>query len=306
MTTSAGQVVLRAAVGHHAYLAPLRDGTVTSERFTLALEPFEGSLLQLMRRMIRAGEFDVCEMSPSSYLLAREAGAPLMGLPVFPYRLFPFDQIVLRDDSPLSGPADLAGARIGVRTRAQPTSLWLRHIFSAAYGVDFGRARWTFVAEDPVATVRRPAGSAERVGESLYDLLAQGVIDVAMGVSDVPAGYRSLFADPVAEARRWYSRSALIPANHLVVVRSDVAGRVDLAEIAKLFDAAKSRYVDHGGIHDADIERLRAITGLADPMPNGWSANERMWTTLIDAMVAQGLLAHRPRVSGTIERMEVT
>lgn len=305
MIAAPGQVTLRAAIGHHPYLTPLRDGTVTSERVKLAIEPFEGSLLRLMQRMVRMGEFDVCEMSPTSYLMARTAGAPLIGLPVFPYRLFPFGHIVVREDSPISGPADLAGARIGVRTWAQPISLWLRHIFSVTYSVDLSRTLWTFVAEDPVATAPRPAGSTERVGESLYELLDQRVIDAAMGVFDVPDGYRPLFADPVSEARDWYARSALIPANHLIVVRSDVAERVDLLEIAKLFDAVKSRYLDRGCAHDADIEGLKTITGLTDPLPNGWSANEPMWTTLIDAMMAQRMLDQRPHLASTIEQMEI-
>ncbi|HWQ38742.1 MAG TPA: hypothetical protein VNM24_09075, partial [Burkholderiales bacterium] len=38
-------------------------------------------------RMLR-GEFDLCEFSMSSYLMAKERGLPLTAVPAFPRRLF--------------------------------------------------------------------------------------------------------------------------------------------------------------------------------------------------------------------------
>jgi hypothetical protein len=35
------------------------------------------------RRMVRDHEFDVCEIAPTTYIIARSYGAPFVGLPIF-------------------------------------------------------------------------------------------------------------------------------------------------------------------------------------------------------------------------------
>ena len=127
-----GLIYLKSVIGSHAHTEALRDGRMPSPRVSLAFETVEGALRNAMTRMARQAEFDLCEMSPTSYLMARLSGAPLIALPVFPYRQFPLDQIVVRADAGVRGPGDLAGKRIGTRTWAQPTGLWIREVSAAA------------------------------------------------------------------------------------------------------------------------------------------------------------------------------
>jgi 4,5-dihydroxyphthalate decarboxylase len=296
-----GLVRLRAAVGTHPYLDVLRSGEVAADSFVLDIAPLEGGTLRnSMTRMVREQTFDVCEMSPTSYLMAREAGAPLTALPIFTYRLFAFDQLVVGPAGAAIGLGDLGGLRIGSRTWAQPISLWLRTILGSFYGVDLAGARWSFTNEDPVAGASRPEGSLDRRGHSLSELLMSGEIDVVMGDTAVPDGCRRLIDDPDAEASRWFAETGIVPANHLVVVRDDLADRVDLGEVYALFDAAKDAYLTSGRSDDRAIEAARRISGLADPMVNGWSANQRLWEVLVEAMVGQGMLRERPQDSDVI------
>ncbi len=148
------------------------------------------------------------------------------------------------------------------------------------------RRSWTFVADDPVAHAPRPTGSRHRAGETLASLLIEDEIDAAMGSMDVPPGCRRLLDDPTAEAQSWYGTTGLIPANHLLVIRQELCD-VDLAgELCRMFEIAKTLHLAAAPPADPIVEGLRSITGLGDPLPNGWKPNEAMWNTLVGAVPA--------------------
>src|SRR5262249_46425651 len=67
-------------------------------------------------RMLIDQEFDACEVSLSSYLMAKDQGMPLTAIPVFPRRLFSQSHIWVRSDSPIRAPKDLIGGKVGVIT----------------------------------------------------------------------------------------------------------------------------------------------------------------------------------------------
>ncbi|MGH3245938.1 MAG: ABC transporter substrate-binding protein [Trebonia sp.] len=313
---------LKSVIGRHAHTEALRDGRVTSPRVSLEFEAVEGVLRNAMTSMARGADFDLCEMSPTSYLMARLDGAPLIALPVFPYRQFPLGQIVVRVDAGVRGPGDLPGKRIGTRTWAQPTGLWIREMLHAQYGCDLSDSRWTFVAEDPFPGVRRPEGSVDRRGQTLTSLLADGHVDVAIGLAEVPAGCQPLFGQPAAEARSWYERTRLIPVNHLIALRAEHRDRGLTGELCRMFEAAKREFLDsagldsagldsaglngadHAGLAGPEVGPLRLVTGLVDPLPYGWSANEAVCVALIEAMGRQGMCDARPPVAEFIEAVE--
>jgi 4,5-dihydroxyphthalate decarboxylase len=283
---------LRAVIGAHGCTAALLDGRVSSSSVTLEFATVEGPLRNAMTLMARDAEYDLCEMSPTSYLMARLAGVPLIALAVSPYRQFPLDQIVVRSSSGISAASDLAGARIGTRTWAQPTGLWIREILA------LGDARWTFTASDPFAGVRRPAGSVSQPGESLTSLLTSGQVDAVIGSAEVPPGCRALFADPLLESRSWYSKTGLIPVNHLIVMRATHRDPSLLTEIIRMFSEAKRLSAP-----DAAVDHLRQVTGLDDPMPYGWQANAAVCTVLVEAMRRQGMIDAPVTADDVIERL---
>ena len=295
---------LRTVIRRYGYTEPLLDGRARSARVTLDFQPVDGALRNAMTRMARDCAYDLCEMSPTSYLMARLAGAPLTALPVFPFRQFPLDQVIVRADGPVVAPADLAGARIGMRTWAQPTGLWIREILASLYGCDLSQARWTLVAEDPVAGAPRPPGTRLLPGRTLEDLLASGEIDAAFGLHRVPPGGRPLLGDPTGLARTWYQATGLIPANHLLVMRADRFDPELGQELCRLFDAARACYLAdiRAAAADPVIAPLRAVTGLADPLPNGWAANLPLWRTLAAAAARQGMITDPADARDLLER----
>ena len=75
--------------------------------------------------MIRDGEFDVAELSLSSYLMARARKLPFTAIPVFPRRLFSQSQIWINSDRDIRTPQDLIGKRVG-STHSRPPFRFLQ------------------------------------------------------------------------------------------------------------------------------------------------------------------------------------
>ena len=64
--------------------------------------------------MARFREFDVSELSLSTYTVLRGRGEPLVAIPVFPSFSFRHSSIFIRPDAGIREPGDLVGKRVGV------------------------------------------------------------------------------------------------------------------------------------------------------------------------------------------------
>jgi hypothetical protein len=83
---------LTMALSHYDRHLPFFDGSVQAEGVDLrVLEVGQSEPLKHGRdrheRMLQKGEFDVCKLSLSSYLMAKSRGMPFTAIPVFPRRL---------------------------------------------------------------------------------------------------------------------------------------------------------------------------------------------------------------------------
>ncbi len=87
-------------------------------------------------RMLRHREFDVAEMSLSSYTLSlfRE-NPPFIAIPVFPSRMFRHSCIYIHAGSGIREPKDLIGKRVGSPEYQMTAPVWIRGILSDEYGV---------------------------------------------------------------------------------------------------------------------------------------------------------------------------
>lgn len=91
----------------------LADGRVSADGIDLNFLnlPVEETFL----RMLRFREFDVAEMSMSSYSMSLMRENPsFVAIPVFPSRCFRHGSIFVSSKGPVRTPADLVGKRIGV------------------------------------------------------------------------------------------------------------------------------------------------------------------------------------------------
>lgn len=192
----------------------------------LRIDPFP-VISRAFKPMIRQQRFEVSEMAIATLLMARAAGSDLVLLPVVMATRFQNGALLRRAADPF-GPADLAGRRIGVRAYSQTTGLWLRGTIKEQYGIRPEQIRWiTFedahVAgfQDPAWTERAPAGA------DILAMLHAGELDAAIFGNDVPSDPALVPVDPDPEAagKAFFARHGLMPVNHMVVVRVEIARR---------------------------------------------------------------------------------
>ena len=113
----------------------LADGSVRPDG--IDLEYFGLDVEETFFRMLRHREFDVAEMSLSSYAMTVDRGdSPFVAIPVFPSRMFRHGCIFVSAKSGIREARALAGRRIGVPEYQMTAPVWIRGILHDEYGVD--------------------------------------------------------------------------------------------------------------------------------------------------------------------------
>lgn len=303
---------LTVALGDFPHAAALLDGRAPVPGY--AVKPVEvRPIIAAYRRMIRDLEFDVCELAPVSYLMAREAGVPLTAIPVFLNRRFHHGDIMCGADSGIAVPKDLEGLHVGVRAYTVSTGVWGRGVLAEDYGVDLDSITWV-VDDDDHVEGRAPA-NVERVqdGRSLGELLTAGAIDAAFtgnagtGRAGAPtAGWEARPAESLATATAYplfpnsdvveqdsYLRTGVYPLHSLVVIRTELVEK-DPDLPGKLYDAfalGKRLHLDEDPSWSA-VPRLakqeRKIG--SDPVPYGVASNAASIAALRRFSHGQGLV----------------
>ena len=232
--------ILKALIGTYPHTAPLKSGAVASDRIALEFTEIN-PVWDGFKGMIREQRYDVAEMAIVTYLIARAHGKPFALLPAAMVGRFQHPYAITNAKLGTLAPKDLEGKRVGIRSFTTTTGAWLRGILANDYGVDLDRIDWvTFedphVAEYSDSTRRAPAG------KKIVPMLLEGELDAVLGESSADPRAKPLFADPPAEAQRWYAKHKTIPVNHLIVIKShDVAADPDTArEVWRLLRAGKT------------------------------------------------------------------
>lgn len=283
---------LTLALGKYDHSAAVEDSRAEIRGYVV--KPVEvRPIIAAYRRMIRDLEFDVCELAPVSYLMAREAGLPVTAIPVFLNRRFHHGDIQCSPASNITAPRDLEGRRVGVRAYSVSTGVWARGALEEEYGVDLGQVTWV-VDDDDHVEGRAPA-NVERVTDerSLGDLLAASEIDAAFtgnagtGRAGKPtSGWESskaepattypLFADSDVLERDYYLRTGIYPLHSVIVVRSALVEKdPDLpSKLYAAFAESKSTAISADPDFSAlpRLARQRALIG-SDPIPYGLESN---------------------------------
>jgi 4,5-dihydroxyphthalate decarboxylase len=240
------------AVESYDRIRALQDGRVQPEGIDLNLLYL--TVEETFYRQARYREFDVSEMSLSSFLLTLdEDEPPFVGLPVFPSRMFRHQSIYVNKDSGITSPADLAGKRVGVPEYQLTAVVWQRGILAEHYGV-------------PVESVRYFTGGMEQPGrfekiklnlppeisvtpiaadQTLSALLAAGELDAVYAAGE-PMGFGTLpqlgrlFEDFQSAEVDYYRKTGIFPIMHVIAVKRSVyeANPWIARSLTKAFNAA--------------------------------------------------------------------
>ncbi len=304
---------LTLALSHYDRFVPLYDGTVGAEGYGLRVlhvsqsnQGRHGS--RRHERMLRDGEFDVCELSLSSYLMARDRGQPFTAIPFFPRRLFSASQLWVNVDAGVSHPKDLEGRAVGLGTFQTTLSVLAIGDIWSEYGVDWKAISWKtdhdegipFSPPDGVDLTRLPDG--RDVGEMLDagELAAVFRPHPPKPVLRGSRNIRRLFDDPMAEEARYFGKNGFYPIMHVIAFRDAVLAEHPGAARAMMdafveADAVSARFYDDPnwsrlawGRHY--VERERAVLG-DNPWPAGIDANRANLERFIGYSHELGLIA---------------
>ncbi|WP_459906033.1 ABC transporter substrate-binding protein [Caballeronia sp. HLA56] len=308
------KVPLKIAIAEHPHTSAIRNGSIPIEGVDaefITVHPQIGAF----RRMVRDVEFDVCEIAPTTYIIARAFGGPFVALPIFVVRRFHHAGLLVRPDAGIQTPKDLEGKKVGVRAYSVTTGVWTRQVLIDEFGLDSSKVTWVVDDEEHVTQLKLPSNVIHAPeGASLADMMASGELSAGFGANagigrtgaptggwkEVEADYPDLLPNATELEAEYFARTGVYPMHGTIVVKDSV-----LAEhpwIAKsIYDAfaqAKKEWLarlDAGEAtskSDQKYLELRKIVGH-DPLPYGLAENLKTIEALEATAFKQGLTPRR-------------
>lgn len=212
-------------------------------------------------RMMRHREFEVAELSLSSYVLSLDAAdPPFIALPVFPSRMFRHSSLYHNTAAGISGPEDLRGKVVGTPEYQLTACVWMRGILGDRHGVPYDSVTYRTGGQETAGRVEKASvdlGESVRISaipadRTLSEMLVTGEID-ALCTPRVPSPFTAgdprvqrVFPDVVAAEKEYYAATGIFPIMHVVVVRRDVYERHPWVaqSLSKALLAAKDQAYD--------------------------------------------------------------
>ena len=317
--------------GPHERVMPLLDGRVKIEGVEDLTYTISDPSVTFWRQLT-FGEFELSEMSLSSYLIARSKGMDIIAIPAFPARRFMHSELSINVDSGVKNPQDLIGKRIGVGDYQQTSSLWTRGVLEHDFGVSQYQVEWWMERSEDLshggATGFVPPQGIkfQRIPEnkSLASMLVNHELDAApvgrafrpeQNIVDRSTRIRAsggdwskvkpLFPDKIAEGTRFFKAHGFIPANHTIIIRGDVDRKYPwlafnlysaLLEAKKLAEETLARRIPQSLVFGPEyLAKTREIFGR-DPFPYGVEPNRQFLQATIDFSHEQGLTPAKEQV----------
>ncbi|MGH8913399.1 MAG: hypothetical protein ACRDZM_02670 [Acidimicrobiia bacterium] len=307
---------------------PIMDGSIRPEGITL--NTIVSDPAETFWRMLRFSDFDVSEMSISSYLIAKERGADLIAIPAFPSRRFMHIELMCHVDAGIEGPEDLAGKRVGVGEYQQTAALWTRGILEHDFGVSQLDIDW-YMERAPEQSHGAATGFTPPEGISFHQVSADKSLATMLLAHEIDAALvkralrkksnlverssrlkispdelgkitKPVFKDPIGEGARFFRSHGFVPVNHTYVLRGEVHRQhpwVALNMFKAMIEAkrlAEARLIDSVPLslvfREEYLAQTREILG-DDPFPYGLEPNRPALQTLVDYSLEQGLTRER-------------
>jgi 4,5-dihydroxyphthalate decarboxylase len=315
---STSLVRLKTVLRRFSHTADLKDGAIPLEGVQIDFIEVQPAIASY-RRMVRDVAFDLCELAPTTYYIARAYGAPFKALPIFLTRQFHHQGLVVRDDSGIRTPKDLEGKKVGVRAYSVTTGVWTRGILTNEYGVDMSGVTWVVDDEEHVTQLPLPANVVHvPAGKTLASMMEAGEIqagftgNAGIGREGPPkpgweaterpktTAYNELWEDGGTLGIEWYRRTGIYPFHGVIVLRDELlTAHPWIAKVVyRAFCEAKARWLPRlrsGAANTEDDRKYRALIPVIgeDPLPYGIKANLPSIEALITYAVQQKLMPRR-------------
>jgi len=307
----AKKLELTLACGDNEIVRPLITGRVQVDGADVTILTDMDSATRHWR-FLRNNEFDIAEVSASSYLAARDNDWPFRAIPVFLHRRFRHGFMFINTGKGIAKPADLKGKKIGVKTLMTTAVLWMRGILQSEYGVPLNSIEWVAELNNDVDVSLPPDIKYKLLpkDQSIETMLAEGELDAVFHsdfiepfVAKDPRVAR-LFADHKAEEMAYYQRTGIFPIMHVTGIRKALADEHPwlAVNLFRAFNEAKTiamkRMVNPRIVplawYRAAWEEQERVLG-PDPWQYGLTDNNRKnLETLAGYSHEQGLIKKRP------------
>jgi len=314
------EVPITIACGNYDRTRAIRDGSVKVEGCAVTYLPLYPE--EIFHRAFKFGEFDISELSFSSYIRTVAMGSSAyIGIPAFVSRIFRHSGIYIRKGAGIERPEDLRGKRVGVPEYQITAVVWMRGLMQHEYGVRPADIHWRSGGqEQPGRHERTPlkpiAGvDIKPIGDdrTLVGMLRAGDLD-ALFTARAPSSFVNgephiarLFPDTREAERAYYEKTGLFPIMHLVGIRKTLVAQYPwlATSVYKAFCEAKTRaMVDLRDVNalivslpwlEAETNETIAVMG-EDFWKYGVAENRREIETLTQYIHEQGLADRRVAV----------
>ncbi|HUI97782.1 MAG TPA: ABC transporter substrate-binding protein [Xanthobacteraceae bacterium] len=226
------------ACGNYDRTQAIKDGVVKVEGCAVTYLPLYPE--EIFHRAFKFHEFDVSELSFSSYIRTVAAGtSQYVGVPAFVSRIFRHSGIYIRTDAGIRRPEDLRGKRIGVPEYQITAVVWMRGLMQHEYGVAPNAIHWRSGGQEQPGRHERtplkpiPGLDLQPIGDdkTLVGMLEAGELD-ALFTARAPSSFLAgaphiarLFPDTRAAEMAYYKKTRMFPIMHLIGIRKSLVER---------------------------------------------------------------------------------
>lgn len=276
----APKLMLSLAISDYDHVRDLVEGHVQAGG--LELIHLKLAVEEIFYRFTRFREWEVSEMSMGRFAaLLSQGDRSLVGIPVFPSRVFRHSSIYLRRDAGIGEPADLAGRRIGLPEWAQTASIYTRGFLVNQFGLNLEDIDWVQAGVNQPGRheevkLALPAGIrlSRHPDACLNQMLLDGEIDAIVSAhppqafKDGNPAVTRLFDDYRSVEETYWRESGIFPIMHVIVIRAAVLERFPwvATNLITAFEEAKRR----------SLSRLQEMTASRYPVP--WIQNVALET----------------------------
>jgi 4,5-dihydroxyphthalate decarboxylase len=232
------EVPITIACGNYDRTQAIKDGVVKVEGCAVTYLPLYPE--EIFFRAFRYQEFDVSEISFSSYIRTVAAGtSAYIGIPAFVSRIFRHSGIYIRKDAGIGKPEDLRGKRIGLPEYQITAVVWMRGMLQHEYGVHPSQIHWRSGGQEQPGRHERtplkpiPGLDLQPIGDdqTLVEMLRKGELD-ALFTARAPSSFLAgephigrLFPDTRKAEIAYYKKTGMFPIMHLIGVRKTLVAQ---------------------------------------------------------------------------------
>jgi 4,5-dihydroxyphthalate decarboxylase len=302
---------LALACGDYDRTRPLEEGEVRADgiELTYLRLPVEETFF----RMLRHREFELAEMSLSSYVVTvQQEPSPFVAIPVFTSRMFRHGSVYCHAQSGIGAPEDLRGKRVGTPEYQLTACVWVRGTLAEHHDVPVDSVTYLTGGQETPGRIEKQSLDVPvdirsiPPDRTLSAMLADGEID-ALHTPRIPRPFavgnprvRRLFPDVVAAEKSYFATTGIFPIMHVVVIRRDIYSAypwvaqslykafVEAKRLAtqRIYDSSALRFMEPW--LNQHLEQARDLLG-DDYWSYGLDANRDVLATFLRYHHEQGL-----------------